>query len=91
MCNNLIKVISLCSTKELLAIKRAISLNETFVLFCKITTGETRHIQKIYIDEPSMHHCPHFVYLKRDFLNACNNYFLLNDNLFRSSTVLVIQ
>ena len=34
---------------------------------------ETTHIQQIYIDEPSMHHCPQFVYLKRGFLHACNN------------------
>ena len=58
--------------KEFLAIRRAISLNETFVYFVEITTGETRHIQQIYIDEPSMHHCPQFVYLKRGFLHACN-------------------
>ena len=45
-------------SKEFLAIKRAISLNETFVLFVEITTGETRHIQQIYIGEPSMQHCP---------------------------------
>ena len=36
--------------KEFLAIRRAISLNETFVFFSvEITTGETRHIQEIYI------------------------------------------
>ena len=59
--------------------------------FVEITTGETRHIQQIYVDEPSMHHCPQLVYLKRGFLHACDNYFSLNDNLFRSSTVLVFQ
>ena len=41
--------------------------------FVEITTGDTRHIQQIYIDEPSMHPSPKFVYLKRGFLNACNN------------------
>ena len=41
--------------------------------FVEITTGETRHIQQIYIDGPSMHHCPQFVSLKRVFLRACNN------------------
>ena len=34
---------------------------------------ETRHIKQIYIDEPSVHHCPQFVYLKRGFLHAYNN------------------
>ena len=58
--------------KEFLAIRRAISLNKD-VRFIMLTTGETRHIQQIYIDEPSMHHCPKFVYLKRVFLHACNN------------------
>ena len=36
-------------------------------------TGETRHIQQIYIDEPTMYHYPKFVYLKRGFLHSCNN------------------
>ena len=30
--------------------------------FVEITTGETRHIQQISIDEPSMHRCPRIVY-----------------------------
>ena len=50
--------------KEFLAIKRAISLNETFVLIVEITTGETRHIQQIYIDESSMQHCPRICIFK---------------------------
>ena len=53
----------LFNVKEFLAIRRAISLNETFVLFVEITAGETRHIQQMYIDEPSMHNCPQFIYL----------------------------
>ena len=43
--------------KEFLAIRRAISLNETFVYFVEIRTGDTRHIQQIHIDQPYMHPC----------------------------------
>ena len=32
-----------------------------------ITTGETRHIQQIYIEEPSMHHCPRIYIFKTGF------------------------
>ena len=53
--------------EEFLAIKRAISLNETFVYFVEITTRETRHIQQIYIDEPSMQHCPKICIFKTGF------------------------
>ena len=65
--------------KDFLAIRRAISLNETIVYFVEITTGEHRQIQQIYIyierergavDTPLP---PEFVYLKRVFLHACNN------------------
>ena len=59
--------------KEFLAIRRAISLMRRSFYFVEITTGETRHIQQTYIDEPSMHHCPQFLYLKRGFFHACNN------------------
>ena len=34
--------------KEFLAIRRVISLNKTFFYFVEITTGETRHAQKIH-------------------------------------------
>ena len=44
--------------EEFKAIRRAISLNKTFVLFVEITTGDNRHTQQIHIDEPSMYHCP---------------------------------
>ena len=43
--------------KEFLAIRRAISLNETFVLFVEIRTGDTRHIQQIHIDQSYRHPC----------------------------------
>ena len=33
----------------------------------EITTGETRHIQQIYIDEPSMQHCPRICIFKTGF------------------------
>ena len=42
---------------EFLAIRWAISLNETLVYFAKIRTGDTRHIQQIRIDQPYMYHC----------------------------------
>ena len=35
--------------------------------FVEITTGETRHIQEIYIDGPSMHHCPRICIFKAGF------------------------
>ena len=38
-----------------------------------MTTGETRHIKQIYIDGPSMHHCPRICIFKTRFLSACNN------------------
>ena len=63
------------SHKEFLAIRRAIKRRSFY--FVEITTGETRHIQQIYIDEPSMHHCPQFVYLKRVILHAYNNSLLI--------------
>ena len=44
--------------KEFLAIRRAISLNKTFVYFVEIMTGATMHTQQIHIDEPSMYPCP---------------------------------
>ena len=37
-------------------------------LFVEITTGETRHNQQIYIDEPSMHHCSQICIFKTGFL-----------------------
>ena len=56
----LFHVPSVFNLKEFLAIRRAISLTRRSFYFVEITTGETRHIQEIYIDGPSMHHCPHF-------------------------------
>ena len=53
------------SNEEFLAIRRAISLNKRSFYFVEITTGETRHIQEIYIDGPSMHHCPRICIFKR--------------------------
>ena len=44
--------------KEFLAIRWAISLYKTFVLFVEMTTGDTRHTQQIHIDMPSMYLCP---------------------------------
>ena len=43
---------------EFLAIRQAISLSKTFVLFVEITTGDTGHTQQIHIDEPSMYPFP---------------------------------
>ena len=53
--------------KEFLAIRRAISLNETSFYFVEMTTGETRRIKQIYIDGPSMHHCPRICIFKTGF------------------------
>ena len=53
--------------KEFLAIRRAISLNEASFYFVEMTTGETRHIKQIYIDGPSMHHCPRICIFKTGF------------------------
>ena len=39
----------------------------------EITTGETRHIQQIYIESRRCTIAPEFVFLKRGFLYACNN------------------
>ena len=46
---SIIAQFSMPLSKEFLAIRRAVSLNETFVLFVEITTGETRHIQQVYM------------------------------------------
>ena len=39
-------------------------VNMVEVYFVEITTGETKHIQQIYIDEPSMRHCPQICIFK---------------------------
>ena len=54
-------------TKEFLAINWAISLNETLFYLVEITTRETRHIQQIHIDKPSMQHCPRICIFKTGF------------------------
>ena len=69
--------------KEFLEIRRAISLNMTFVFFVEITTGDTRHTQQIQIDEPSMYPCPLVRIFKTGFPKCMSYiYFVLNENLF---------
>ena len=53
--------------KEFLAIRRATSLNKTFVYFVEIMTGDTRHTQQIHIDEPSIYPCPLVCLFKTGF------------------------
>ena len=58
--------------------------NETFVLFVEITTGETKHIQQIYIDEPSMHHDSRICIFKTGFrINQVST--LVNEFILSSS------